>query len=232
MSFEPSEKQALFIWRLITAETPEQREPMISKARPELKIRTERTPLIEQGFVRLEARDRAKHYVLTDKAWSWAAGKSDVKLLKSTSRVGVEALQGLIRRLLPFLEKNDVPLALLFSDAVPVAGDKKGSGADTAHMNGRAHEASGSDASLQDRVENACLELAGGRRKVRVRLSALRRSMGSVRRDALDHALLALADLGKLALFRDDNSAALTADDHSAALLVGDAPRHLVYLEA
>ena len=232
MSFELSEKQALFIWRLITAETPDEREPMISKARPELKIRTERIPLVEHGFVRLEARNRAKHYVLTDKAWSWAASRHDVELLKSNSRVGAEALQGLIRRLLPFLESNDVPLARLFSDATSGPGVERASGAEQVTLNGDRDVASAPDVSLQDRIENVCLELAGGRRKVRVRLSALRQSMGAVRRDALDSALLALADLGKLALFRDDNSAALTADDHSAALLVGNAPRHLVYLEA
>ena len=29
MTFKPNEKQALFIWKLISAETPEQREPMV-----------------------------------------------------------------------------------------------------------------------------------------------------------------------------------------------------------
>jgi hypothetical protein len=48
----------------------------------------------------------------------------------------------------------------------------------------------------------------------------------------LDATLLALQDAGRAVLYRDDNTSGLTAVDHEAALYVGDAPRHLVYLEA
>jgi hypothetical protein len=85
---------------------------------------------------------------------------------------------------------------------------------------------------LPARIEEACLFLAGGSRKTRVRLSALRQALGSIERDALDDALLKLQDEGRLVLYRDDNTSALTDDDHRAALTVGGAPRHLVYLEA
>lgn len=216
MSFQPKPKQALFIWRLISAETPEEREPMISKARPELDIRTERTPLVEHGFVRLETRVRgAKHYVLTDKAWAWAASSFDVELMKSNSRVGAVALQGLLRRLLPFLSNRRLSLAALFAEE-----------SSQAEVPPRASEP------LHKRIEQTCLELTGGKRKSRVRLAALRRKLSAVPRDALDYALLDLTDVGKIALFRDDNTAALTTDDHDAALLVGNSPRHVVYLEA
>lgn len=87
-------------------------------------------------------------------------------------------------------------------------------------------------APLTERVEAACLSLTGGQRKRRVRLSALRDVLHDVPRAALDRTLLELQDAGRAVLYRDDNSAALTEADHAAALIVGDAPRHIVYLEA
>ena len=233
MSYQPTPKQALLLWKLITAEGAEEREPMISKSRPQLTPK-ERKPLVSHGFVNLEkkpGRRTALFYVLTDKAWAWAADARDVELLKSRSSVGAEALQGLLRRLLPFLEQHDLALASVFSPGAPAATADDESPAKA----GAAAEIDQSDdeaSSLAAKIEAACLALGGGARKARIRLSALRQRLSSVERNALDAALLELQVQGRLVLYRDDNSAALTNDDHGAALIVGDAPRHLVYLEA
>lgn len=228
----PSPKQALLLWRLITAETEEERVPLQSKTNPRLSVE-ERTQLVDDEFIRLEKKPGkgGLHIVLTDKAWVWAQTTLDVELMQSHSRVGAQALQGLLRKLLPFLQQNDLPLASLFASGQPL-----GTGA-----NVEPRERADSpwsdreklvDASVPRQIEAACLSLAGGERKARVRLSELRRHLGTIARDVLDRALLELQDQRRLVLYRDDNMAALTDDDRDAALYVGDAPRHLVYLEA
>lgn len=216
MTYAPNPKQALFLWRLVTSETPDGSDFMLSKARPTLSP-AERQTLIQERFVTLEAHPgvRGKYFALTDKAWAWAGDAVDVTLLKSNSKVGAEALEGLLRRLLPFLHRQELALADVFSttsskDPEPLEPDA---------------------ASLAQQIERACLAISGGARQTRVRLSELRRILGAVSRDSLDHALLRLQDERRLVLYRDDNTAALTDDDHRAALSVGGAPRHLVYLE-
>jgi hypothetical protein len=133
---------------------------------------------------------------------------------------------------LPFLKRHELPLASVFSSHV---GAKREAAREPAHdddgippSGARPNGANG----LGAEIEAACLSLGGGARKTRVRLSALRQRLDSVSREALDAALLGLQNQGRLVLYRDDNAAALTDDDHRAALIVGDAPRHLVYLEA
>lgn len=206
MKQEISPKQALFLWKMITAQTPEEREPKQSSATPKLDAKSERQPLLDQGYLSLEKRGAAGHLVLTDKAWAWAQKTHDVELMQSNSKVGALALQGLLRQLLPFLQEHGLPLASMFAarDAI----------------------------SLPSRVEEACLQLTGGQRKQRVRLSALRQSLLDVPRQALDQTLIALQDAGRAVLYRDDNSAGLKEADHEAALLVGGSPRHIIYLEA
>ncbi len=201
-----SPKQALFLWKMITAQTPEDREPKQGSATPKLNPKSERQPLLDQGYLSLEKRGAAGHLILTNKAWEWAEKTHDVELMRSNSRDGAVALQGLLHKLLPFLQEHELPLASLFS----------------ARQN----------TSLASRVEHACLQLAGGQRKQRVRLSALRQALPAVPRSSLDQTLLELQDAGRAVLYRDDNSAGLKEADHEAALLVGGAPRHIIYLEA
>jgi hypothetical protein len=224
MPYSPTPKEALLLWHLITAETEDEREPLLSNARPSF-TRKQLSALVDAGFVTLETKPgkRGKYLALSEGAWAWAQGATGVELLKSQSSVGAIALQGLLRRLLPYLRERDVPLAELFPST---AGDDRRTGETT--PDGSAEPAT---VPLVSSIERACLALAGGARKTRVRLSALRRELSSIERTKLDHALLALSDEGRLVLYRDDNTAALTADDHRAALMVGGAPRHLVYLE-
>lgn len=221
MTSGPTKKQALLLWRMIAAESEAERSPLQSKTRPRLQ-KSELADLVSQGLVTLEPHGRGERLVLTEKAWGWAAEADDVELLKSQSSVGAEALQGLLRRLLPFLRRREIALAELFMSEQAEVEPAEPAPAEPVV----------DSASLPRRIEEACLALTGGKRKERVRLSALRSTLSSVERGALDHALLQLQDQRRLVLYREDNSAALTPADHEAALSVNGSPRHIVYLEA
>lgn len=224
MTFRPSPKQSLLLWRMLTGETSEEREPALSKTKPRVSLK-ESQPLIAHGFLFTEKRGRASHLLLTDHAWAWASSTADVTFSKSAE--AATALQGLLRRLLPFLEKNDLALASLFmengeADAQPPF---EGRSAQT-------HATETSERSLvRQLIESTYLKLSGGQRKQRVPLADLRSHLPQVPRAVLDRELIALQRELKLVLYREDNSAALHADDHAAALIVGDSPRHLVIWE-
>lgn len=225
MTAELSPKQALFLWKLITAQTLEEREPMKSKSGLTV---AERESLVQQGYLSMDQRGPGEHLVLTDKAWAWAERTHDVTLLRSNSNVGAIALEGLLRRLLPFLAERELPLASLF----PTSPPREEKVATTLPSSRRPAAKRKRKPPLKTRIEQTCLDLSGGQRKRRVRLSALRGALGDVRKNDLDKALLALQDAGRAVLYRDDNSAGLTSADHDAALIVGGAPRHIIYLEA
>lgn len=220
MSEELKPNQALFLWNLLTAETTEEREPMKKNAKPDLK--KDFAPLVQRGYLAIEKRGRAGHLILTDKAWAWAEQTGDVRLLQSNSKIGAQALERLLRRLIPFLLRNNIPLAALLAtqgDEAPPETPQPTS------------PSKREPAALALLIEQACLRLTGGRRKERVSLRELRLKLNTVPRAELDDALLQLQRDGKLVLFREDNSPVLTRADHEAALIVGDSPRHIVYLE-
>lgn len=221
MTFRPNAKQALFLWNMITAETPEIREPMLSKAKPDLNPKTERKELIKHRYLETEKRGSATHLVLTDRAWAWAAEATDVELMQSNSRIGAAALQGLLRRLLPFMYARGIALAELFADEAASTGPETPASERTET----------SDGGLRLRIRQACLDLVASKPTRDVALAALRSRLRDVGRAALDAELRQMHLDGQIALYRNDNSAAITPVDESAALIVGDAPRHLLYLK-
>ena len=216
--------QALFLWRMITGEDINMREPKLSDAKPALDAKTDRKKLIDEGYLEVTQRGRAKHLLLTEKAWSWAASAREVQLLKSRSSVGAEALEGLLHRLLPYLKRHEIPLAALFME------DSGPEPKVTPPPRAPVHDP-GSVAEEAKKIEAAYLSLTGGRRQVRVLLRDLRAALSEMEKSALDRALIGMQDTKKVVLYREDNTAALTAADHEAALIVGDSPRHLVYME-
>jgi hypothetical protein len=225
MTFRPNPKQTLFLWNMITAETPEVREPMMSKAKPDLTA-PERKELTGHGYLETEKRKRATHLILTDRAWAWAAEATDVELMQSNSRIGAAALQGLLRRLLPFMNARGIALADLFADGAAFAGPEI---PDTERN--PAAPAPATDGALRLRIRKACLELVAGKPSRDVPLASLRSRLPDIPRAALDAELRRMHLEGQIALYRNDNSAAITPADESAALIVGDAPRHLLYLK-
>lgn len=229
MTFAPNPKLSLLLWRMLTGETVAEREPMLSKARPKVSGK-ECAPLVEQGFLTMEKRGRPIHLLLTERAWAWASESVDVTFSKSPE--GTMALQGLLRRLIPFLKEHDLALASLFMDS-----EKEKDATAPLEPEPRAKAQSStaiavSEASaIRKLIQTTCLELSGGQRRQRVSLTALRLRLPQVPRALLDEQLIGLQRDQKLVLYREDNGAALTEADHQAALIVGESPRHLVILE-
>ncbi len=114
MNNDPNPNQALFLWKMLAAESLAAREPTLSTALPKINIITERTPLIDNGYLTQEKRGATTYLSLTDKAWAWAEASFDVKL--PSDDPAAQALQGLLRRLLPFLRQQELPLASLFAN--------------------------------------------------------------------------------------------------------------------
>ncbi len=206
MTFQPNPRQSLVLWRMIAAERPEDREPMLSKVRPALTA-PEKKALVDAGYLDRERRGRASYLILTDRAWAWAGGNADIELPKSQDAAA--ALQGLLRRLVPFLRHRDLTLAEVFEENAGCPPSSE----------------------LEDRVLVAAASLVGASGAREVRIADLRERMATVPRSDLDAALLKLHDARRIVLSRDDNTAKLTETDRTAALAVGEAPRHFFYLK-
>ncbi|MGC4070605.1 MAG: hypothetical protein QM784_39235 [Polyangiaceae bacterium] len=218
MNFRPNPKQALLLWRMLTATTEEERSPMQSKAKPELKP-AERAELLRVGFLELDKQKRGARLVLTDTAWAWASSDNHVELLKSNSAIGATALEGLLRRLIPFLQAREISLGELFSETI--APKKERDAQDAVAVE--------EQSLVKERVERACRELFARKPGTAIRLTQLRAQLKEVPRSAVDAELARLHAAGRIALYRDDNCAAVTTDDERAALSVGGEPRHLLY---
>lgn len=235
MRHQPNPRQALCIFAMLFGRTEDEREPMQSKVKPELKPK-DRRPLVEAGLLEAQKRGRATHLVPTDAAWAWAGAHLDVPLMQSAQASRV--LQNVLGLLRTFLDERELTLADL---ALAGASGDRGGGADSdisrtasAAVEVPSRASASRDRSgqlLPERIRQTLWELAGGRAKARVRLAELRERFGGVPRRELDSLLLEMQDAGRLVLYPLDNPVELTAADRGAALLVGRNPRHLVYLE-
>lgn len=224
MTFVPSPKQALFLWKMICAEKEELRQPKLSEAKPALDVKRERKPLVDNNFLEEVRRGRATHLMLTDKAWVWAAKCSTVELVSSKPSDEAITLQGLLRRLIPLLKQRDIPLADLFQQ-------DKGKGAGARVERADHAKPKRNRLRLDARITAVCKEITHGDSNKEVRLTALRAKLGHVTKSEVDAQLIKLHDAGRIALYRDDNTAAVSAADARDALMVGDSPRHLLYLK-
>lgn len=236
MRYQPNPRQALCIFGMLFGRTEEEREPMQSKVKPELKPK-DRRPLVEAGLLEAQKRGSATHLVPTDAAWAWAGAHLDAELLQSKHATHV--LHNVLGLLRTFLDQRELTLADLALAGAPSAERVNGAGALAASTASPGNEAAvragaGSEGAVEplpERIRQALWELAGGRTKARVRLAALRERLEGVSRRELDALLLQMQDAGRLVLYPLDNPVELTAADRGAALLVGKNPRHLVYLE-
>lgn len=242
MTFAPTPKQALFLWKMICAESSELRQPLRSKATPKLDAAKERRPLVLAGFLEeVPGAHGGQRLTLTDAAWRWAAECADLELMKSNSRDGAIALEGLVRALLPFLKSQGLALADIIRarDTSPSSAAKA---AELVQSRDRATSAkktpernhaqpSTDDGSLESRIRHTCNELTGHDPTRAIRLSALRAALPGVARHTLDLELRRMQQAGSVALYRDDNTTQVTQQDTRDALMVGDEPRHLFYLK-
>jgi hypothetical protein len=191
---------------------------MQSKAKPELNP-AERAELLRVGFLELDKQKRGARLVLTDTAWAWASSDPHIELLKSNSTIGAIALERLLRRLIPFLQARDISLGELFTETIALREEP----------NAQNTVAVKEQSTVEERVERACRELNARKPDTAIRLTQLRAQLPEVPRSAVDAELGRLHAAGRIALYRDDNSAAVTSDDERAALSVGGEPRHLLY---
>ena len=226
MSFEPSPKQALFLFGILFGPTPEWREPMTSQTRPRLHPKECRA-LISRGLLEEQKRGRARHLIATDAAWDWANRHLSAELSPGSTAAS-PILHHVLSQLGAFFARRGLTLADLFSpEAPPDDVDAP------ATLTSDAPPPRSQDAVslVRDQIRATLGRLGHGRAKRRVRLADVREKLSAIPRDRLDAALLAMQSDGELVLYRLDNRAELRPSDHEAALHVGGAPRHLVYLE-
>ncbi|HMJ11587.1 MAG TPA: hypothetical protein VK524_09260, partial [Polyangiaceae bacterium] len=159
MKFQVKPLQAFLIFSMLFAETDEEREPSFSAAPIKKAPRDE---LEKAGLIKFEKRGPRSHIVLTDEAWDWAANNLGVELPK-TARAA-RLLSTVLKKLSRFAEANDFQLR----DYVSGEPAPERESPDTP-----ATEAA--PAPIEDQVRSACLDLARGATKARVRLTDLRK---------------------------------------------------------
>lgn len=215
MTFRPNPKQALLLWRMLTADTFDERCPLQSKAKPEITA-GERTELVRAGLLELDPQKRGSRLVLTDKAWAWLSSETNVELLKSNSAIGAIVLEKLLRQLVPFLLARGIGLSEIITKPAKMPQTS-------------AATSSTQPSTAESQIMSACRDLNAQKPNGAIRLTQLRSRVPKVSRKTVDSELQRLHAAGRIALYRDDNSAAVTAEDDRAALSVGGEPRHLLY---
>jgi len=190
-------------------------KPEIDKSTRE---RLESRGLIERDCYIMAANGRkVRGLRLTDSGWMWLCDHfaGDVR---SNVQCGREltAVLHLLRKLSQ--EKN-----LTFSELL------------TRYRSSSAANGDLSDAMLEERlpaqVRHVCQKLQKHLRTDRLRLTHIRRELGSVANDVLNKTLLAMDSRGEVTLYQMDDPLEITAEDRAAALMTpsGQA-RHILYL--
>jgi hypothetical protein len=212
MKFTPVPAQTFLVLSMLFGETQAEREPTFKNSGLEPQLRKQ---LEFARLIRVEKRGRSSHLVLQDEAWDFVAEHLSSELPK-TPRAS-KLLERVLRRVKLLLQTSERSLA----DFV---------GSETDARKNAVVEGDG-PRMLDDEVRLACLALAHGETRKRVRLKDLRPKL-TIPRDALDRTLLAMQTSGQLVLYKLDNPAEITTEDEKAALLIAGQPRHIVYLEA
>lgn len=83
---------------------------------------------------------------------------------------------------------------------------------------------------LRQAIEKVCLDVAGGRENVRVRLADLRPQLSEFSREEVDEELRSLERTGRLSIWQLNDPMEITAADKEAALITaGGNQSHIVY---
>jgi hypothetical protein len=235
MSAKVSPEEAFLILSLMFAETDKERELTLSKcgikgSAPEKLAKLRK--LERAGLLRLEPRRRTHYVSLAEGAWDWAVQELGGPLPK-TPRAG-KLLSRVLGKLQGFLIQHEHALAE-FTGHQSASKDEAPSTNGSAARNDGSDDGSATDdptdsPAVEDEVRTACLALAHGATRQRVRLTDLRRRV-TAPREVLDTALTTMQQKGKLVLYNIDNPAEITADDEAAAIFIAGNPRYLVYLE-
>ncbi len=206
MSFRPTPRQALAIWRMLFMNE----KPMagILAKRLGAKGRVERDQLVKEGLIELAPLPKPKkgsQAEVTEKGWAWAQQNLDAEV--SQSNMAAEALEAILKHLKRFMEARDLALSEIIEPAeLPPVED------------------------LEHRIRETYSRLSGRRSGVRVRLSDLRKAMSEVSCSDLDSALLKMQDTGKLSLYGLDDPQDIRPEDEQAAINIAGFKKHVLYL--
>jgi len=212
MKFTPAPAQTFLVLSMLFGDTPGEREPTFKSAGLDPKLRKQ---LEFERLIRVEKRGRASHLVLQEEAWDFVTEHLGSELPKTAK--ASKLLQRVLQRVKQLLLTGEQSLADFVGSETNVETTRVAERDDTK--------------SVEDEVRSACLALANGETRKRVRLKDLRHRI-SIPRSELDRTLLAMQTAGRLVLYKLDNPAEITQQDEQAALLIAGQPRHLVYLEA
>ena len=254
MSYDPSEIQRLFLWRVIANGG----EDWFKQIKPGL-TKSQRDAMVKAGFLESERRKNPEtkgvglYIRVLDAGWEWAKSNMTASL-PSRSNAGAQVLQRLLTRLAAFLEDRQLDLTEVIC-GMPNAGvpddaqtaqttapppplsSRTGSSrvvsspaVSPAAASPETLHSAAAPAGLADRIANACMKLSRGRANVRVRLAELRQKLAEVSRHDLDQMLLSMSRANRLSLYRLDNPQEIQPEDDAAAVYTASGePRHIVY---
>ncbi|MFH1137689.1 MAG: hypothetical protein V1816_16605 [Pseudomonadota bacterium] len=196
-----SPRQVLALWNLLFSGA----QPAVSKLKPPL-TPGERQGLESSGLIVLEKRGRARHVLVTNKAWAFAAEHLDAGFARS--EFAADALAGLLESLGRYLETRSLDLVDFFVNLDEPVGARQ-------------------------KILQAYLRASGGRSRVRVRLTRLRALLPELERDKLDQALIGMQrDAAyNLVLWPLDDPRDLRPEDARDAVVVSGQVRHIIYME-
>lgn len=238
----PDAKQALFIFSMLLAETPEKREPVHKGKMPNFK-----NELLKAKFVTTFERSVTTVVEPRPSKGKTAKARSATPKTKTKTTTYLRLTEG----------GRDWGLENLLCD-LPNSGEGPKIRARIRQALGpllreqrsevlrrllpsplRTQEHQPPDLSLDDeltlesiqlQIRDAYLSLTNGRTKERVLLKDLRPKVAAVK-DDFNHAVLALQNAQKVVLMGLDNMAERTPEVEAAALHIAGNPRHLVYFQ-
>lgn len=227
MSFEPSPKQVLLLWRMMFLGE----EPMQSKTKPGIS-KKERDELFQAGFIKPDKRGRATYLQLKDYAWDWAVKNLDAKISDRTPAAG-PVLQKVLTLLKNYMQTGNVSL-YEFVHAKP-RENKDESDSITCSPPGAVPETPASaactPAELELKIRNAYFQASGGEARKQIRLRQLRNNLRDLPRSVLDDTLCRMKSDHKIILYPLDDPLEITPADQEAALTIAGRNNHIIILE-
>jgi hypothetical protein len=209
VSFQPTPKEALVLWNLLTNDE----EPAVSKVKPKFTL-AECQPLKEAGLIELEQRGRATHLVLTDKAWKNAL---DYLIVEGAKSHAVTVPKPFLERVKEYFRSHEISLVEFLRPQSKIITD-------SANITIAPED-------LEEKIREAYLEVSGGSYNVRVRLSELRQHLEDIPRADIDRMLGEMELAGRLVLMPINDPQDISSEDEKAAIDVGGHKRHVIYMK-
>lgn len=196
--------QILFLWRVALAGG----EVFVKDVKPALDA-SKRKRLVAAHLIEVEKRKQSSgkgravdFAILTDSGWAALANHFDFSI-SASSRV-VDVLQGLLRKLKPFLDAKQSSIAEFLTHSTPTKIKVEVSDPPYAEV--------------EQQIRLAYASLSGDREGIPVRLAALRRQLPLLERQAIDETLLKMATERQLILNPIEDPQKIRDEDREAAL--------------